>query len=200
MTVLKTKAENGAAGSGARSTGSLLAPAKALARRPYVGRGEQRVDRVEQRSDADILEPRPAKHRRELARDGGRAQRRAQLIVFQHALVEILLEQRVVRFGHGLAQTRARRFGAFLLLGVERLLAGFAAGFGIDERLHRQHVDHAVERELGTDRQGQRDRMRVERLLEIRHRVIEARAFAVQPRDEGDSRQTELVHLGPYFF
>ena len=40
----------------------------------------------------------------------------------------------------------ARRFGAFLLLGVERLLPGFAAGFGIDERLHRQHVDHAVER------------------------------------------------------
>src|ERR1700730_16177070 len=99
MTVLKTKAENGAAGSGARSIGSLRAPAKPWRAGRRVGAGR----RAAQRPDADILEARATQHRREFAGDHRRPQRRAQLIVLQHALVEILLEQRVVGLGHGLA-------------------------------------------------------------------------------------------------
>jgi hypothetical protein len=42
--------------------------------------------------------------------------------------------------------------------------------------------------------------MRVERLLKVRHRVVEARTLAIQARDEDDSREAELIHLGPYLF
>src|ERR1700687_135482 len=51
----------------------------------------------------DTLDARAAQHGRDFAGDHRRPQRRAQLIVLQHALVEILLEQRVVGLGHGLA-------------------------------------------------------------------------------------------------
>ena len=185
-----------------RRTADRLAAVGILAfnRRALVGRGQIGRDGVEQRRDTDILRARAAEHRRDLALDDGRMQRRANFGVVERALVEIFFEQRVVGLRDRFEQCGARRFRLGLELGGQFLFLEFAAGVGVGQRLHREHVDHALEAELLANRDRQRDGARAEHLLEILERGVEAGAFAIEPRHECDPRQLEVFGRGPDFF
>ena len=127
-------------------------------------------------------------------------QRGANFGVVESALIEIFFEQRVVGLGDRLEQRGARRFRLGLQVGGQFLFLEFAAGVGVGERLHREHVHDALEAELLANRNRQRDRARAEHFLEILHRAVEAGALAIEPRHECDSRQLEFLGRVPDFF
>ena len=159
--ILNASAENGSESSGGRTTWS----SSLKGRWPSTGgtsTGLRQVvhDRVEQRLDALVLERRAAEHRDALAREGGAADRAAELLDGGLLLVDELLHELLVVVGELLEQLVVGGLGRGLVLvgdvGVLPVLAHLA--FPV-VGLHLDEVDDAVELGLGAPGELQDERV-----------------------------------------
>ncbi len=113
-------------------------------------------------------------------------------------LLEDQLQQLVVVVGDLLEQVLARGRGGVGQLGGDLdfvlLLAELVL---VDDRLHRDEVDDALEVALGADRQLDRHGVGAEAVDHRLHALLEVGADAVHLVDVGDARDVVLVGLAP---
>ncbi len=195
---MKASAQNGSASSGLRRdlvAGLRIAPDDRLG---LQRRGHVLDDRVEQRLNALVLERRSAEHRQHRALDRRFAQRRLHAIDRQLFAFEEHLEQLVVLFGDRLDQVLAPLHRELAQLAVDVFLRHRRSEVvGVDDLLHREEVDDALELVLGADRHLNRHRARAEPLANLFDDVEEVGADAVHLVDEDDARNLILVRLAP---
>ncbi len=145
----------------------------------------------------DALGPHATQHGQELAGARPLAQAIRQLRRRELRPVEILLEQLVVGLGDDLDQLLARRRDLVGQLGGDRLLLHGPRVALVDEGTPGQHVDHAAELGLDPDRDLEHGGLHAEQ-LQILQRVLQPGALAVEPRDEADGRQPQLLAPAPH--
>ena len=167
--------------------------------RRHVQRGRQVRDHgVQQGLHALVLERRAAQDRRELAGERRLADRRDQLRRRDLLLLEDQLHERVVVVRDLLEQVLAGRLG--LLEQLARDLDHrdvLAEVVVVDDGLHLDQVDDALEVALGADRQLDRHGVRAEAVDHRLHAALEVGADAVHLVDVGDARDLVLVGLAP---
>ena len=168
-------------------------------RRDVQWRGQIVDDRIEQRLHALVLERRAAQHGGQLGRERRLADRLLEQLLGNLALLEDQLQELVVVVGDFLQQMLARRRRIvgqalgdldFVLLLAQLVL--------VDDRLHRDEIDDALEVALGADRQLDRHRLGAEAVDHRLHALHEVRAGAVHLVDVGDPRDVVLVGLAPH--
>src|SRR4051812_27718790 len=162
-------------------------------------RGQVVQDGVQQRLHALVLECRAAEDGRHLDREGRLADRRLQggdrdLLL----LGEVELGDVVVEVGQRADEVLARLLGGVDVLGrdVDDLLL-LAEVVLVDDGLHAEQVDDALEARLRADRQLDRDGVGAQARLHRLHGALEVRADAVHLVDERDPRHGVLVGLAP---
>ena len=134
-------------------------------------RRRQKVDDgVEQRLHALVLEGRTAQHRQHAARDRRLAQRRLEALDRDLFAVEEHLEQLVVLLGDRLDQfadatsSRSSRSSPSTSSSVSIVEPSIV---GVDDLLHREEVDDALEIVFGADRHLNRNGVRAEALANL---------------------------------
>ena len=161
-------------------------------------RGQVVDDRVQQRLHALVLERRAAQHGGQLGRQRRLADRLLEHSSGTSASSRISSSSVVVVVGDLLQQVLARGRGGFgevlgdldvFLFGAELVL--------VDDRLHRDEVDDALEVALGADRQLDRHGVGAEAIDHRLHALVEVGADAVHLVDVGDARDVVLVGLAP---
>ena len=167
-------------------------------RRHVQRRGQVVDDGVEQRLHALVLERGAAQHGGQFGRQRGLADRRLQRVRGHLRFLEQQLEQLVVVVGDLLQQVfaaRRRRVGE--VLGDLDLFLFLAEIVLVDDRLHRDQVDDALEVSLRADRQLDRHRVCSQAVDHRLHALLEVGADAVHLVDVGDPRDVVLVGLAP---
>ena len=165
----------------------------------HVERAREVVDhRVEQRLHTLVLEGRAAEHGRDGDVERGPADVSDQARRLDRLLLEVVLHQAVVVEGDRLDQLGAGLARELLVGGGDIDDLPFLAEVVlVDDRLHVDQVDDAVELGLGPDRQLDHDRVRAEAVAHALHAVVEMRADPVHLVDERDARNAVLVGLAP---
>jgi hypothetical protein len=147
------------------------------------------------RGATPIFFSRAAQYRRQIAGQDRIAERRAQFVVGDFTLFEIFLEQCVVGFGNRLAKVGAGFLGAGARVAGQFFFARLAVSVGVDEGLHREDVDDAVEGGLLAKRESQHDGLGFERFFEIVQGRREVHPLAFEARHEGNPGQLEPLDL-----
>src|SRR5262249_5624221 len=110
--------------------------------------------------------------------------------------LEVLLEEDVVRLGDGLDELlTGLGDGLDQLRGNSPLLEGSGVAL-VEEGAAGEHVDHAAKAVLAPDRHLEDRGLGPDR-AQTSEGVVDGRALAVHPGDEGDARERELVGPGP---
>ncbi|GAV32354.1 hypothetical 66.3 kDa protein in hag2 5'region [Coriobacteriaceae bacterium EMTCatB1] len=168
--------------------------------RGYVQRRGQVVDDgVEQGLDALVLERRPARDRRDGARDGCLPDRGLELVSRDLLVLEELREQLVVLLGRRLDQLMAVQLGLVAQLGgnlADRRIDALVVLIE-EDRVHFDEVDDASELVLRPDRDLKQHGTRVEAVTHHLHDVEVVGARAVHLVDVRDARHAVAVGLAP---
>src|SRR2546430_2135185 len=174
----------------------------ALDRRDVDRRGQEIHHRVEQRLHALVLEGGAAQHGHDVSGDCRLTQHRADLVLGELVLLEVLVEDGVVvlddRLEHLVTQLgdprpqRGRDRSLDVLL-PERLV--------VVHDLHLTHQVHDPGEQLArAEGELDRDRLRPEPLTDHLEALVEVGAHAVHLVDEDDARHAVAVRLAPYRF
>ena len=112
---------------------------------------------------------------------------------------EILVSKLVVHLGHGLDHLLALRLGRFEKVGrdVYGLFFGSKILGLVDDRLHRDQINNALELLLHADRQLDDHRPRPESLADHVHAAPEVGSGPVQLVDKADTRDRVAIRLSP---
>ena len=167
-------------------------------RRDVERRGQELGDRVEHRLDALVLERRAGEHGHELGLERPEPEAVADLGGGERLALEVLVGERVVGLGDDLDHLLAPLRG----VGLERLgdlddVDLRAEVVAIQDRLHLDEVDDALEAVLAADRQLDRHRSRAEAVDDHVDAAPEVGAGAIELVDEADPRHGVLVRLAP---
>ena len=176
----------------------LLEGEVTLERRDVERAGQELHDRVEHELDALVLERRATEHGHALVREGGAADRAAELLDRGLLLGDELLHQGFVVVGELLEELVAAGLGRRLVLvgdlGVLPVLPHLA--FPV-VALHLDEVDDPVEVGLGAPGELEDERVRAEAVDDHAHRALEVGAGAVHLVHEADARDGVAVGLAP---
>ena len=198
VAILKTRPENGAAGSASRVTVFLGLRIDAFDRRDVQRRRQEIDHRIEQRLHALVLERTAGEDRDQLAGQGCLAESGLQVLDGDFLAFEVLHHQVFVGFGNELDQVRAGSFGPLKVLRGDFDLADVLAFIvEVHDRDHVEQVDHAAELGLDADRHLDRRRGGLEAIDDHLDRAVERRAGPVELVDEADARDVVLVGLAP---
>ena len=161
-------------------------------------RGKLVDDEIEQRRAADAFGRRGAEHRDDLALADAGAQRLQHLGLFERALLQILVEQLVVRLGGGLHELLA------ILLHAVRELRGHRpfhrlAVSAVRDGLLRDEIHESLEAVLLAHGQVQRDETALQATRERFERAIEVGALTIEAIDDDRARQIVVVGELPDF-
>ena len=196
--ILNARAANGSLSSTVRSSSSPSVGVDADDRRHVERRRQVVDDRVEHRLDALVLERRAGEHGHDPVLERAQAQAVADLLRGELLALEVLRGEVVVDLGDGLDHRGAVALGlrAQLLGDVDDvdLLAEVVA---VEDRLHLDEVDDALERVLAADRQLDGHRVRAEALADRLDAAPEVGAGAVELVDEAEARHAVAVGLAP---
>src|SRR3954447_4585084 len=159
------------------------------------------VDRVQQRLDALVLERRTGQHGGELARQGGPADARDQLLLGRLLALQVQLHDVVVSLGHGLDQLVAPLGGQLGVAGRDLLDRVVLTDLGLaapGQRTHPDQVDDADEVGLRPDRKLHDQRHRGQPVPDHVDAAHELRAGPVELVHEADPRNAVPVRLAPH--
>ncbi len=155
-------------------------------------------DQVQNQVAADIVVRRSAHHRENAQLPHTLPHAFQDVVHGKRALLEELLHVRIVAFGHDFDQDFMRLLRLFGLICRDFRLFPLAVAIRrIEERLHPNQVDNALELALAADRQMDRYRRTPEKLLYARQRPLKIGAFPIQLINHHRARQLELRRKGP---
>ena len=155
-------------------------------------------DEIEQRRAADAFRGGRAEDRNDFALADASAQRLQHLGLFERALLQILVEQLVVRLGGGLHELLA------ILLHAVRELRGHRpfhrlAVSAVRDGLLRDEIHESLEAVLLAHGQVQRDETALQATRERFERAIEVGALTIEAIDDDRARQIVVVGELPDF-
>ncbi len=160
---------------------------------------------VEHRLDALVLERRAADHGNErrlflaYRLDGAPAQRLFDFRLGQFLTVQVLLEQRIVRFAHLFNQLLAEVLRLVLVFrrNLRHVVVGTHRLVFVGDGLHPDEINDTLEVILRPNRQLNGDRISLQLALDLRKRPFEVGAHAVHLVDETNAGDAILVGLPP---
>ena len=186
---MKTNAETGSESETWRALPARRRASPATGPRSAGGR-EVLDDEIEDQVGADVVETGGAQNGEQAHLAHGGPQSLLKALRRQRALVEELLQQGVVAFGHHLDQGFVGLLGGVgQVAGDVAFLALAAAARLVGVGLHADQVDDAAEIALGAEGQLDGDGGAAEILLDAGQRPLEAGALAVQLVDDDGARQ-----------
>ena len=167
-------------------------------RRNVERRGQEVHDRVEDRLDALVAQRRAGEDRHDLVLQGREAKAVQDLGLAQVVAFEELVGQLVVRLRDGFDEDLAvpASLGEHVGRDVDHV-DGLAAVVAVQDRLHADQVDDALEALLDADRDLDRHGIGAEPVLDHVDAAPEIGAGAVELVDEADPRHLVAVGLAP---